>query len=275
LIVLLPVFFIMLLGACESDMSPETRLDKLRRLVEDRDFEEALEQVKILKKDMSTDSVFLMLAGKTYLGLEQIDSAHVCFKQYTALHPLQLQGYHFLYQTGEILQDYDAQIWAVSQLGYLENNRRKYHYDIARLNFLRGEYGQAMKTCYMILEYDPGNPDVLFILANSLAAADKVDSAIVIMEKLNRQNPDKVEVLTNLASFLVENKEYEKAEVHFRRLTTVFPDYVPGWYGLGNALLSKGDTANAKKAYLEVYSRDQDFLQVDSIIRSLDPLLPK
>ncbi len=258
--------------ACDTEMSSDQRLSKLRTLVDDGKFDDALKEVQILKPQISTDSIYLRLAGKTYLALKQIDSAHVCFKQYTALYPTRLEGYRYLYETGGMLEDYDAQIWAVSQLGYLENDKRKYHYDIARLNFLRGEYGQAMKTCNMILEYNPDDPGTLFILANSLATAGQVDSAIVIMERLNRQSPDKVEVLSNLASFLVDKRDFEQAAAHFGRITTLYPDYMPGWLGLGNVLLTKGDTAAAREAYWQVYTRDSTFLDVDSILREIDPM---
>ena len=275
LVSLIIVFCLLSLTACDTQLSPDRRLSKLRSLVEDGKFEEAVKEVEILKPQLPTDSTYLMLAGKTYMALNQFDSAHVCFKQYTALYPTRLEGYHFLYQTGGELEDYDAQIWAVSQLGYLENDRKKYHYDIARLNFLRGEYGQAMRTCYMILEYNPSDPGTLFILANSLATAGMIDSAIVIMERLNRQSPDKVEVLSNLASFLVDKKDFEQAARHFGRITALYPDYMPGWFGLGNVLLTKGDTAGAREAYWQVYTRDSTFLDVDSILRELGPTKTK
>jgi tetratricopeptide (TPR) repeat protein len=259
------------LAACSTKMSPETRLTKLRDLVEDQKFNDALEQVHILRPEIPTDSAFLMLAGRTYLGLNMIDSAHACARQYAVLYPSRLEGYRFLYHTGELLQDYDAQIWCVSQMGYLENNRRKYHEDIARLNFLRGEYGQAMRTCNQIFEYEPNNPQALFIMANSLATIGKTDSAIVIMEKLNKQSPDRVEVLSNLASFLADKKDYKEAAVHFKRLITLYPDYIPGWFGLGNVLVTMGDTTGAIDAYGQVYSRDSTFLGVDSILHELQP----
>lgn len=262
---------VMTLTACDSEMTPETRLEKLRKLVTDEKYEAALQEIPLLKTAMPTDSVLLMLAGITYLGLNLPDSAHACAVQFTALYPTRLDGYHFLYRTSELTEDYDAQIWAVSQLGYLENNRKKYHMEIARLNFLRGEYGQAIRTCEMIFEYDSENPNALFIYSNCLATIGKLDSAIAVMEKLNRRNPDKIEVLSNLASFLVDKKEYDKAAIHFKRITALFPDYIPGWYGLGNVLISRGDTVGAKDAYIQVYSRDSTFLDIDSILHSLDP----
>ena len=268
------IIAVLVLGlmSCGGETTPESRLDKMRRLVDDGKFEDALEEIPLLKNAIPTDSAFLMLAGRTYLGLNMPDSAHACAKQFTALYPTRLDGYHFLYQTSELTEDYDAEIWAISQLGYLENNRPKYYYEIARLNFLRGEYGQSMRTCEMIFKTDPENPDALFIYSNCLATIGKIDSAIAIMEKLNRRNPDKIEVLSNLGSFLVNKRDYEKAAVHFKRLTSLYPDYIPGWYGLGNVLITTGDTNGAKNAYMQVYTRDSTFLDIDSIMHSLDPL---
>jgi tetratricopeptide (TPR) repeat protein len=272
LISVIVISILLPLAACDTNMTAEARMKKLRKLLEDQEFEKARKELPPLWAEIPTDSAFLFLAGQTYLGLNMIDSAHACAKQFTALYPTRLDGYGFLYYTGELLEDYDAQIWAVSQMGYLENNRRKYHQDIARLNFLRGEYGMAMKTCHMILEYDPGNPNALFILSNSLATIGKTDSAILIMEELNEKTPDKVEVLSNLASFLADKREYKQAAVHFKRLTSIYPDYIPGWYGLGNVRLGANDTSGAIDAYREVYNRDPNFLDVDSILRELSPM---
>lgn len=257
-------------AGCGKEMTPEVRLSKLRTLVEKGEYERAHTEIAILLPEKPTDSTLLMLAIKIYLALDIPDSAHTWAKQYTALYPTRLEGYHVLYETGGKVEDYDAQIWAVSQLGYLENDRRKYHRQIAELNYLRGEYGMAMVTCKQILEYDPTNPQALFVLANSLAAAGRLDSAIVVMEQLDRLSPDKIEILSNLASFLASSRDYEKAAVHFRHMTSIYPDYMPGWFGLGNVLLQLGDTAGSRNAYRQVYSRDSTFLGVDSILRELD-----
>jgi len=262
------------LAACGGDTSPKGKVAKIQQLIENKKYESALEKARALMPEMPTDSALLMATAKAYQGLDKADSAHSYAKKFTALYPMRLDGYQLLYATGEEVLDYDAQIWAVSQLGYLENNRRKYHQQIAELNFLRGEYGMAMKTCEMILEYDPGNSRALFVLANSLAAANQIDSAIAIMEQLNFKNPDKVEILSNLASFFVSKRDFDKAAIHFKRLTTIYPDYMPGWFGLGNVLLSRGDTLEAMRAYEQVWERDSTFLNVDSIMHELNRLKP-
>jgi len=259
-----------ILCACGGDKSPRARLEKTRNLASQEKFEKALSELRPLITGQPTDSAVLILAAKVYFGLEKYDSAHYFAKQYAMLYPTRLDGYHMLYMTGEKVKNYDDQIWAVSQLGYLENDRRKYHVEIAQLNFLRGEYGMAMKTCEMVFEYDPNNIAALFVMANSLATIGQLDSAIGIMERLDKQNPNQVEILSNLASFFVSKRDYQQAIAHFQRLTTLFPDYLPGWYGLGNVLLQAGDTAAAKDAYGQVYRRDSTFLGVDSIYRHLN-----
>jgi Flp pilus assembly protein TadD len=262
----------MLAISCGGDASLDARLAKARRLVNHEKYADALEQIQPLIPQNPTNSELLMLTAETFMGLKQYDSAHYYAKQYTALFPTHLEGYRILYQASGPIKNYDDQIFSVSQLGYLEHNRRKYHLDIAELNFLRGEYGMAIRTCNQIFEYDPGNTKAMFILANSLASIGKVDSAITIMETLDHNNPDQVEIISNLASYLVSKRDYDRAAVQFRRLTSMYPDYMPGWYGLGNVLLHQADTAGARKAYMEVYSRDSTFLRVDSILRAITPM---
>jgi tetratricopeptide (TPR) repeat protein len=266
------VFAAALIISCGGKASLESRLAKAQKLADREKYEDALEELRPMIPQNPTNPDLLMLAGKVFLSLGQYDSAHFYSRQFTALYPTDLEGYRLLYQASGPIKNYDDQIWAVSQLGYLENNRRKYHLEIAELNFLRGEYSMAIRTCNQIFEYDPGNTQAMFIMANSLATIGQLDSAIAIMETLDRKDPDQVEIISNLAAFLVSKKDYDRAAIQFQRLTSMYPDYMPGWYGLGNVLLHNGDTAGAREAYGEVYSRDSTFLGVDSILREITPL---
>ncbi len=258
--------------SCGGKASLDTRLSKARSLFNREKYNDALDLLRPLIPKNPTNAELLMLTGQTFMSLGQYDSAHYYAKQYTALYPAHLEGYRLLYQASGPIKNYDDQIWAVSQLGYLEHNRRKYHLEIAELNFLRGEYSMAIRTCNQIFEYDPDNTTAMFIMANSLASVGQIDSAITILQTLDRKNPDQVEIISNLASFWVSKQDYDRAGIQFQRLTSMYPDYMPGWFGLGNVLLHKGDTAGAREAYGEVYSRDSTFLGVDSIMRAITPL---
>jgi tetratricopeptide (TPR) repeat protein len=269
---LLAAFLAAMAISCGGEASLDTRLSKARELFDRGKYQDAIDMLQPLIPEHPTNAELLMLTGQTFMSLNQFDSARYYAKQYTSLYPAHLEGYRLLYQASGKLKNYDDQIYAVSQLGYLEHNRRKYHLEIAQLNFLRGEYSMAIRTCNQIFEYDPGNPKALFILANSLASTGQIDSAITILQTLDRKNPDQVEIISNLASFWTSKKDYDQAEIQFKRLTSMYPDYMPGWYGLGNVLLQKGDTAGAREAYGEVYNRDSTFLGVDSILRAITPL---
>lgn len=269
---ILAAFVAALAVSCGGKASLETRLSKARSLFNREKYADVLEITRPLIPKNPTNSELLMLTGQTFLSLGQYDSARYYAKQYTSLFPAHLEGYRLLYQASGPLKNYDDQIYAVSQLGYLEHNRRKYHLEIAELNFLRGEYSMAIKTCDQIFEYDPGNSKAMFIMANALASVGQIDSAITILQTLDRNNPDQVEIISNLASFLVSKKDFDRAAIQFQRLTTMYPDYMPGWFGLGNVLLYKGDTAGAREAYGQVYNRDSTFLGVDSILRAITPL---
>jgi len=130
----------------------------------------------------------------------------------------------------------------------------------------------ALATCRDILKNDPGNREVMFTMANSFAAVGNLDSAIVLLEQINKLTPDQVEILTNLALFRAHKGDYTESETMFRRVTQLFPDYVPGWFGLGNVLLIRKDTADAVAAYRQARNRDSTYLGVDSVLRSLNPL---
>jgi len=270
--ILIVIWGIVAFISCGESLTPEKRIEKMHELVAAKKFDQAIEQLKVLMVDRPTDSQVLFLGGMAYLGLEQYDSASSYAKKFTVLYPKDMDGYRLLYESSEKIGNFEAQLWAVSQMSYVDTDRRKYFPEIARLNFQAGNYGMALATGRDILKNDPGNRQVLFTMANSYAAIGNLDSAILIMEQINNQTPDQVEVLANLAIYQAHKSNYPEAEKHFRRVTQLFPDYIAGWYGLGNVLLIRNDTADAITAYRQARNRDSTYLGVDSILRSLNPL---
>ncbi len=271
-LILLSALIIPLVGCGGGDL--HSNKDKLRVLVENERFQAAEKIYLKYIYDNPTDSTLLYQGCLLYWGMDMPDSALVLINKFTSLYPIRRDGFVWLRKVAAEVQDYDREIYAVSQIADMDGDRRSYLYDIANLNFLRGETGLAISTCNHILEYDPGNQQVMFLLANSLAKAGVIDSAIVVMKRLNSMAPKRIDVLANLGSFHATAGKYYEAGIYYDSLTIFYPDYIPGWFGLGNVKLQLGDTTGALAAYYTVYQADQTFLGVDSIIRSIDPMGP-
>lgn|GEM_PF-7086035 len=266
--------FCILLILAAAGCGPKTIQEKITRAqqwVADGKFEKAAGELPELMRQMPTDSVVLMLGCRIYMGLNRPDSVVAYAKKFTALYERRIDGYRILYQAAGAIDDYKTQLFAVTQIGFLENDRPRYYPEIARLNFEMGSYGLGMAVCEEILKADPGNTQARFMLANGLASVGQLDSAIAIMSDLDRKNPGQIEILSNLGSFYATKQDYASALGYFQKATTLFPDYMPGWFGLGHVRLSLGDTVGAREAYRQVYQRDTTFLGVDSILRSLAP----
>ncbi len=253
-------------------MTPEKRMFELREFTEKGEFDKALGHFEVLKKIRPTDPIVLFNGAKAYFGLEMYDSSLVYAKKYCALYSDDSDGYRLLYKVGGVLEDYSQQLWALSQLGYKEKNRARYLPDIAELNLKNENPGLAVAVCRDILEYDPENSRVLFTLATGLMSIGKSDSAILVLEHLDRNQPNQVEVLANLATYYAVINKVTLAEDKFGQLTVLFPDFLPGWFGLGNVLALKGDTAGALEAYENVFVYDSAFLGVDTLMRNLGGL---
>jgi tetratricopeptide (TPR) repeat protein len=270
---LLGLFCLLQLLACGEKLTDQERLERFRAMVQAGDYEKARKEFRNLIIDFPTDSVALYYGAKTFLELGVPDSATSYAKKLTSLYYKHIDGYQLLYDAAGLAEDYEAQLWAVSQMGYYARDRRRYYNEIAELNFKLGKYGMTIGTCNTILEYDPDNLRIMFILGSSLASGGQFDSAIKVMERIDRLYPGNMEVLSNLGSYLAEVGRYNEAEIKFLEIVRADPDFIPGWYGLGNVSLEIGDTADAIEAYREVYERDSTFLGVDSILRGIDPTL--
>ncbi|MEZ5360520.1 MAG: tetratricopeptide repeat protein [Candidatus Zixiibacteriota bacterium] len=258
-----------LLAACGESLTPEQRISRLKRLTDSGEYPEAMEYYKGLKDERPTDAVVLMMGARLYFEYEQYDSALSCAKKYANLYSGDPSGYQLLYKVAKQIKDYDQMLWALSQLGYIGRDRKPYLPEIAQLNLIKGNPGMAVSVCRDIVEYDPENQSVLFTLGSGLLAIGKADSAIVVFEHLDDLVPDQLEILVNLGMCYATVEKFNKAEEIYGQVTVMYPDFMPGWYGLGNILSSKGDTTGAIEAYRHVYSIDPTFLGVDTLLRNL------
>ena len=254
---------ILLLSACGKELTPDERVKELRRLVSDDKLEAAEKELIILMKVKPTDPAVLKLGAELYMKKELYDSSLSYARKMTALYPSDLEGYRILRESAKMIEDFKSQLWAVSQIGYIEGDRKKYYFDIAELNFNLGQFGLAIATCNEILKYDPESEKTMFLLSNALASAGEMDSSIVVMERLDSKYPDQVQILSNLGSFYANKRDYIQATKHFERIIDIYPDYVGGWFGLGNVKILMGDTTGALEAYRQVYVREPTFLGVD------------
>lgn len=258
-------------NGCGEELTNEQRLDRFRALVQQEKYDSAEKELKTLASEFPTDSIVLYWGGKLYFETERYDTAMSYANKLTSLYARHLDGYHLLYDAAKEIGNSERQLWAVSQLGYFAEDRRRYYNEIAELNLKLGYFGLTVSTCYTILEYDPDNLRVMFLLASSLASIGQFDSASIVMERIDRLYPGNPEIKSNLGSYLAEMGRYDEAEITFLELVRDRPDFIPGWYGLGNVMLQKGDTADAIDAYRKVFDFDSTFLGVDSILREIEP----
>ncbi len=259
----------LVLAACSEDLTLEQRTSRLKRLTEQGEYDKAMEHLAILVKEKPTDQIVLMTAARLYFETGQYDTSLSYAKKFSSLYSEDVEGYRFLYTVSSQLNDYKQMLWALSQLGYKEKNREKYLPEIAQLNLMNGSPGLAVAVCRDIVKYDPDNPQVLFTLGSALMEINKGDSAILVMERVNILQPNQLEVLANLGMYYAAASRIQQAEEVFGQITVLYPEFIPGWFGLGNVLTAKGDTTGAIEAYRRVSSSDPTFLGVDTLLRNL------
>ncbi|MFH1699308.1 MAG: tetratricopeptide repeat protein [Candidatus Zixiibacteriota bacterium] len=260
-----------LLLSCGEDLTPDQRVVRMRHLMDEEKYEQALEHLVTLKKELPTDKATLFIGGRLYEKMGQIDSALSYAVKFTALFPADFEGQKFLYEISERAEDFELQLRAANRLGFLEKNRKKYLPKIAELNIKTGKPGMAVSIYRDLLADDPSNNQLRFSFAFSLGVVGKFDSAIVVMEELLAQNPGKMELMNNLAFFLAQAERFEEAKTQYTLVTKSFPDYLAGWHGLGTVLKQLGDTNQAIDAFQRVYNTNPAFMGVDSILRELRP----
>ena len=108
-----------------------------------------------------------------------------------------------------------------------------------------GDAGGAAGQLRTATELEPGNPGAAYNLGRALAAQGDARGAFDAYSKAVSLKPNFAEAHNNLGLLLAG----DAAVKCFQRGVEINPGFTLAWNNLGNALLEKGDTAGAVKAY--------------------------
>ena len=123
---------------------------------------------------------------------------------------------------------------------------------IARSYYGEGDKKAAIVHLRQALTQDPGNIEVMLLLANTLMEDKQPEEARKVLASIDESKITDPIVLINAGIALLNDKKTEEALPWFDKAVTRFPAYPDGYYYRGISHLSLGKTAEAK-ADLEKY----------------------
>ena len=125
-----------------------------------------------------------------------------------------------------------------------ENVSAEYHYQLARLQEARGEYGAAVANYRAALDLSPNHSNALFHLAYRYDLSGKENEAIELYKGITAGSPVHVSALLNLAILYEDRGEFDKASQCIDRVLESHPNHL-------RAILFKKDTSSSKTMYYD------------------------
>ena len=115
---------------------------------------------------------------------------------------------------------------------------------IAQQHLQAGRAGECDSLCRTLLKPAPRDPDVLHLLALSLAHRGQDEAAISYLKRAIAI-ADRMDFHRNLGAMHARREEWPLARASYQRASELAPEDMLALVGLGKALLEEGDSAGA------------------------------
>lgn len=195
-----------------------------------------------------------------------------------ALPEVSLLNYHDVYeQIPETLPELEASFLTTEEIPQPINTPGKIHrtqsvtYQEVQTLFERGEYIEAKKSLMQYFQDNYNDPDAHSLLARIHANEGNLREAFAWCGKavsLDRMNPSHHYLM---ASILQEQNKFEGAITSIKRALYLDPNFVPGYFTLGNIYAKLGSVKESKKNFnnalqlLRKYQPDEVFKEADGM----------
>lgn len=125
----------------------------------------------------------------------------------------------------------------------------KAYYALALLQVAAEDLAGAEKSLRTSHEFDSQWPQPVVLLSRTLAAQQRQEEALVVLERAVRRQPDEAVLRTSYARMLVDLKRYEEALNQFQRLHEQAPDDNEVLYALGMLAIQNERWDEAREAW--------------------------
>ncbi len=223
--------------------------------------EQAIEKLKYAILINPQDREGWSLLGKSYVRLQQFDTATEAFNKAIALDPnyeslgdrvLLMQMYYNNKNNDEalklaevIMRKDPANIDAIRVGAFCNNERAVQESDpVKKLEF----QNQAISFFKKVLETQPDNPDMHFNLGELYRAMERYDEAISEYELTFALNVKDTEAISRAAFLYLEMKKNNPRAIElYKKAVEIDPQNGSYWTNLGVAQIQEGTSTNSKE----------------------------
>lgn len=124
----------------------------------------------------------------------------------------------------------------------------------------QGKNAEAAQICKEFLEYNPNDVDVLFLLGTFLSESRDYQGALPYLQKVIQLNPNHAEAYNNLGNLLYQLQQYKDACDMLQKAVTIKPSYYEAWHNLGSILKKTYHGEASVECFRNVLKYNPDYL---------------
>ncbi len=128
------------------------------------------------------------------------------------------------------------------------------HYRIARSLSQEGQYEKELGHLQAILDTDPGDIQVISLMAQEAIKGGMLDKGMALLSKLDEGQIKDPNVFFNVGVLLLNQQKQNEAIQYFTKSVTVDPTYVDGYFQRGLAYLGQQKLPECKADFQKVLS---------------------
>ena len=244
----------------QSGLSKE-QIDSVIALYSAGQYQEAINQIKILNQSYPNTPFLFNLIGACYKSLGQLEGSVKMFETAVNLKPDYAEAHKNLGITLKDLGQLDAAVESLSEAIAIDPNYVDAHYNLAitlkDLNQLDG----AVKSYQKVIEINPNFAQAYNNLGNLMKDLGQTDDAIKNYQKAIEINPSFAHAYNNLGNAFKDLGQLKEAVNNYEKAIEKNPNFSEAHNNLGNAYKDFGELNSALKSYQKAVNLDNNLYE--------------
>ena len=244
----------------QSGLSKE-QIDSVIALYSAGQYQEAINQIKILNQSYPNTPFLFNLIGACYKSLGQLEGSVKMFETAVNLKPDYAEAHKNLGITLKDLGQLDTAVESLSEAIAIDPNYVDAHYNLAitlkDLNQLDG----AVKSYQKVIEINPNFAQAYNNLGNLMKDLGQTDDAIENYQKAIEINPSFAHAYNNLGNAFKDLGQLKEAVNNYEKAIEKNPNFSEAHNNLGNAYKDFGELNSALKSYQKAVNLDNNLYE--------------
>lgn len=198
--------------------------NQISRKLNEEDFLGALELCDKAEQLFPDKFDFKFMSGVCHKRLDDDEKAKIAFLEALELEPGFFPSYDFLTdiltnqaETIDINYSYEA-LEFLNKASKIQPDNKEITYKIALMNLTIANYSEAIKGFESLHKLDSYNALYITKLAQAYSRSGKADKSIELINNYHKDNPERLELISQLAVAKHSNEEFDDARVIYNQL---------------------------------------------------------